>query len=163
MTCLAGLMVAKATAPAHVHLTDGNAAAMANVKRIVAQNELRTDVACSVLRWHEAAHARHAPYDLILCADCLFFDEARPALADAIDHLLRPGGSALVMAPARGGTFNLFVQEVARKNLKYSIARRYDEAVWSSHEALARAHQQGGPYYDEDLHYPLLLVLTKAS
>jgi calmodulin-lysine N-methyltransferase len=163
MTCLAGVMVAKAAAPAHVHLTDGNAAAMANVKRIVAQNELRTDVTCSVLRWHEAAHARHAPYDLILCADCLFFDEARPALAAAIDCLLRPGGSALLMAPARGGTFNLFVQEAARRNLKYSIAKRYDEAVWGCHEALSLEYQQGGACYDEDLHYPLLLVLTKPS
>ncbi|XP_059478038.1 calmodulin-lysine N-methyltransferase-like isoform X2 [Neocloeon triangulifer] len=164
MTCLAGLMVAKAVAPAHVHLTDGNTAAMANVKRIVAQNELRTDVACSVLRWHEVkVTAAAATYDFVLCADCLFFDEARPALAQAIDLLLKPGGSALVMAPARGGTFNLFVQEAARKGLRYSIARRYDDAVWASHEALAQAHLQGGPFYDEDLHYPLLLVLTKPS
>ncbi|XP_065354038.1 calmodulin-lysine N-methyltransferase isoform X2 [Cloeon dipterum] len=164
MTCLAGLMVAKAAAPAYVHLTDGNQAAMANVKRIVAQNELRTDVACSVLRWHEAGHLRPAAlYDLILCADCLFFDDARPALADAISLLLRPGGSALVMAPARGGTFNLFVQEVARKGLRYSIAKRYDDAVWASHEALMHAAQHGGPFYNEDLHFPLLLLLTKPS
>lgn len=164
MTCLAGLMVAKSTNPSKVYLSDGNSAAVANVKRIVTRNEMRTEVTCGVLRWHESSKwvSVNGTYDLILCADCLFFDEARPALASAIKCLLRPGGSALVMAPRRGGTFDQFVEAAGARGLLCSVARRYDEAVWSSHESLLQAHLHGGPFYDEDLHYPLLLVLRKS-
>lgn len=164
MTCLAGLMVAKATSPAKVYLSDGNSAAVTNVKRIVTRNELRTDVICGVLRWQDASKwvSIHGTFDLILCADCLFFDDARPALATAIKYLLRPGGSALVMAPRRGGTFDQFVQEASKRGLVCSVALKYDEDVWSSHESLLQIHNQGGPFYDEELHYPLLLVIRKS-
>ncbi|KAF4528193.1 hypothetical protein B566_EDAN014018 [Ephemera danica] len=163
MTCLAGLMVGKSTSPSKVHLSDGNSAAVANVKRIIVRNEFRMDVSCSILRWHEANKwlVNHGAFDLILCADCLFFDDARPELASAISCLLRPGGSALVMAPRRGGTFDVFVEEAAARGLLCSVARCYDETVWARHEALLNSFNQGGAFYDEDLHYPLLLILSK--
>jgi calmodulin-lysine N-methyltransferase len=163
MTCLAGLMVGKAASPSKVHLSDGNTAAVANVKRIILRNDFRMDVSCSILRWLEANKwiVSHGTFDLILCADCLFFDDARPALASAISCLLRPGGSALVMAPRRGGTFDLFVQEAASRGLLYTVVRCYDEIVWARHETLLSSYNDGGAFYDEDLHYPLLLILSK--
>ncbi|XP_076766088.1 calmodulin-lysine N-methyltransferase-like isoform X1 [Xylocopa sonorina] len=43
-------------------------------------------------------------YDVILCADCLFFDEARSDLVETIYGWLTNDGLALVMAPRRGPT-----------------------------------------------------------
>ncbi|KAJ9598078.1 hypothetical protein L9F63_026818 [Diploptera punctata] len=85
MTCLAGLMLAKYSTAASIHVTDGNISAVDNVRYILKQNGFDEDkVTCSVLQWGDfqgKLNCKHiTTYDIILSADCLFFDDARQDL-----------------------------------------------------------------------------------
>ncbi|KAH8377067.1 hypothetical protein KR093_003295, partial [Drosophila rubida] len=160
-TSLAGLMLAKYAKPYAVHLTDGNEVSVENVRKTVCLNELSCYTKCSVLKWQEAAvraHAEQAKFEFILCADCLFFDEARSALVDTIWYYLAPHGVALIMAPQRGRTLNVFRDECVARGFRVELATRYNETIWQRHLQL----KTDSALYDEDLHYPLLLRLCKS-
>lgn len=47
-------------------------------------------------------------FDIIICADCLFFDEGRPQLLECLKKALCPGGISIIVAPSRSGTFEVF-------------------------------------------------------
>lgn len=160
-TSLAGLMLAKYAKPYAVHLTDGNEVSVENVKKTVCLNELSCYTKCSVLKWQEAsarAQAEQGKFEFILCADCLFFDEARSALVDTIWYYLAPQGIALIMAPRRGRTLNVFRDECVARGFRVDLAKRYNETIWQRHLQL----KANSALYDEDLHYPLLLRLCKS-
>lgn len=160
-TSLAGLMLAKYAKPYAVHLTDGNEVSVENVKKTVCLNELSCYTKCSVLKWQEAAaraQAEQEKFEFILCADCLFFDEARSALVDTIWYYLAPQGIALIMAPRRGRTLNVFRDECVARGFRVDLATRYNETIWQRHLQL----KADSALYDEDLHYPLLLRLCKS-
>ncbi|XP_030384012.1 calmodulin-lysine N-methyltransferase [Scaptodrosophila lebanonensis] len=159
-TSLAGLMLAKYAKPYAVHLTDGNEVSVENVKKTVCLNELSCYTKCSVLKWQEVTNrspAEQAKFEFILCADCLFFDEARSALVDTIWYYLAPHGMALIMAPRRGRTLNVFREECMARGFHVELAIRYNETIWQRHLQL----KVDSALYDEDLHYPLLLRLFK--
>ncbi|XP_016979014.1 calmodulin-lysine N-methyltransferase [Drosophila rhopaloa] len=159
-TSLAGLMLAKYATPYAVHLTDGNEISVENVRKTVCLNELSCYTKCSVLKWQEKcarSQAEQAKFDFILCADCLFFDEARSALVDTIWYYLAPEGSALIMAPRRGRTLSVFQDECVARGFRVELATRYNETIWQRHLQL----KADSALYDEDLHYPLLLRLCK--
>jgi len=160
MSCLAGLMVAKYTSAARVVLTDGNQIAMENVGRIVEKNGLKglTHVTSEVLQWGK--QSKLGRFDVILCADCLFFDEDRCDLVQTIDDLLAEEGVALMAAPQRGDTLGKFFEEANAAGLVCVLHKEYNQQVWQSH-----IHMQAteGSIYDEDIHYPLLLTVTKAG
>lgn len=161
MTCLAGLLIAKYGKPHGVHLTDGNALAVENVKRTCRLNDINNCyIKCSVLKWEQISLCRFETekFDYILCADCLFFDEARSALVDAICHFLSDSGVCFVMAPRRGTTFDLFVECAIRKRLMCNVFVRYDEHIWERHLELKKSN-----FYDENIHYPILVQLTKSN
>ncbi|XP_033327120.2 calmodulin-lysine N-methyltransferase [Megalopta genalis] len=190
MSCLAGVIAAKYCDPSGVALTDGNATSVENVRRIVARNEMADLVECCVVRWSKAARAirtarsaksfpygNHiglrikswtagdddspiAPeksYDVILCADCLFFDEVRSDLVETIYGWLANDGMALVMAPRRGQTFERFADAATKRGFTARRIDRYDHRIWSRHLELLDHSQE----YCPDLHYPILLELTK--
>ncbi|XP_034099648.1 calmodulin-lysine N-methyltransferase [Drosophila albomicans] len=160
-TSLAGLMLAKYAKPYAVHLTDGNEVSVENVRKTVCLNELSCYTKCSVLKWQESAaraHAEQDKFEYILCADCLFFDEARSALVDTIWYYLAPHGIALIMAPRRGRTLNVFRDECVARGFRVELATRYNETIWQRHLQL----KTDSALYDEDLHYPLLLRLCKS-
>ncbi|XP_017120927.1 calmodulin-lysine N-methyltransferase [Drosophila elegans] len=160
-TSLAGLMLAKYATPYAVHLTDGNEISVENVRKTVCLNELSCYTKCSVLKWQEKcarSQAEQAKFDYILCADCLFFDEARSALVDTIWYYLAPEGSALIMAPRRGRTLSVFQDECVARGFRVELATRYNETIWQRHLQL----KVDSALYDEDLHYPLLLRLCKS-
>jgi len=160
-TSLAGLMLAKYATPYAVHLTDGNEISVENVRKTVCLNELSCYTKCSVLKWQEKcarSQAEQAKFDFILCADCLFFDEARSALVDTIWYYLAPEGSALIMAPRRGRTLSVFQDECVARGFRVELATRYNETIWQRHLQL----KADSDLYDEDLHYPLLLRLCKS-
>ena len=48
-------------------------------------------------------------YDVIISADCLFFDEGRPQLLECLKKALKPGGTAIIVAPSRSGTFEVVI------------------------------------------------------
>ena len=160
MTCLAGLLIAKYGKPYGVHLTDGNALSVDNVKKTCRLNDI-TDcyVKCSILKWEsyrKELKYEMEKFDYILCADCLFFDEARNALVDTIWYFLANIGTALVMAPRRGTTLDAFVNCAKAKGFTYTIVENYNETIWQRHLNLKNSH-----FYDENIHYPILIKLTK--
>lgn len=182
MTCLAGLLIAKYGRPYGVHLTDGNAMSVQNVQKTCRLNDIANCyVKCSVLKWEQHCHTMDGvgsgaasvainetdengvcaleceKFDYILSADCLFFDEAREALVETIWWYLSPSGMALVMAPRRGKTLELFVACAAAKGFHCKIVQRYNEMIWIRHLELLAS-----PSYDEDIHYPILIQLTKS-
>lgn len=162
MTCLAGLLVAKYAATECVHLTDGNCVSVDNVRHTLKSNGLSEDgsVCCSVLKWENALgdNNNNDTFDYILSADCLFFDNSRCALVNALWHLLKSDGCAIVTAPHRGKTLDSFVKQAKAKGFMCRASARYDDVIWCKHLRLKET-----PFYDENIHYPILIELTKAT
>ncbi|XP_032819593.2 calmodulin-lysine N-methyltransferase [Petromyzon marinus] len=165
MTCLAGLMVAITSEAKEVLLTDGNDKAVKNVSTILERNTssgliTAADVTSRVLRWdnEEDIFPLEGKFDILLCADCLFVDEHRASLVDTLHRLLRPGGTVLVFAPQRGITLDKFCVLAERSGFKIEKTEAYDQQVWAIHSAVKT---EGKNAYDENLHYPILLTLTR--
>ncbi|XKL61386.1 hypothetical protein PGB90_008443 [Kerria lacca] len=156
MSCLAGILLAQSVDCRSIHITDGNTTAIENVRKIIKENStLRCPLSCDVLVWQY--HYEHSnTYDIILAADCLFFDNYQIDLIRLMAALLNSNGTILVMAPKRGDTLQKFVNLSREFNFTCAVYRYYDEIVWSQHLKL-KVH----PEYKEDIHYPLLLILHK--
>lgn len=162
MSCLAGLMVAKYGKPCHVELTDGNFRSIQNIEYIITRNELSKVTNCSELKWESTKYnmektAFVKTYDIILVADCVFFDESRQDLIDTIWYYLAKRGTAFVMAPRRGQTLDHFISKSKLVGFSCSVLENYEATVWHRHLQLLKSNSD----YDANLHYPILIILEK--
>jgi len=167
MTCLAGCLLAVSDfsphpAPREIHLTDGNPTSVSNlqliVNRIKADAEKKPsicdDIEAFEYRWDvQAAHAEL--YDVIICADCLFFKETTASLAQSIYKMLNDNGKALIVAPNREGTFGYF-KNLAMEYFTVEEVHQYSSEIVKAHESFINE-----PGYDPDIHFPKLLILRK--
>uniref|UniRef100_A0A4W6F8G9 Calmodulin-lysine N-methyltransferase n=1 Tax=Lates calcarifer TaxID=8187 RepID=A0A4W6F8G9_LATCA len=95
-------------------------------------------------------------FDIVMCADCLFLDQYRASLVDAIRRLLQPNGMALVFAPLRGETQRLFCQLAQQAGLCVSQHQQYDAQVWD-------VHLKTCIKMDENLVNPIQLLSRKCA
>lgn len=156
MSCLAGLFCAKYGSPKSVLLTDGNKVSIENVQISLHGNSFPCPVESCVLKWNNCE--LNTKFDIILCADCLFFDDARADLVEILWRLLSTNGLALVMAPKRGHTLDAFISQSENVGFTSRKIVNYNDVVWEKHLGLLDNSE-----YDENIHYPILIELTKSK
>jgi len=164
MTCLAGLAVALCCDAKSVIVTDGNEKSVANLKSIIEKEDHnfgQTRVTCDIMRWDNKDHITklNGPFDKIVCADCLFFDDHRQDLVTAVFDLLKDDGEALIFAPTRGDTFDSF-QACATALFDVERFANYDDKIWNHHMENIKL---GNDMYDANIHYPEMLLLKKKT
>ena len=163
MTGLAGIFLASFGNPSKVLLTDGNEDCVENMEAIICQNKPlfgSTEVSAKKLLWDEHCDlsALESQFDFIIIADCLFFTQCHSGLLYVIESLLKDSGSVIIMAPQRKDTLKLFCSKAAPQFSVVEI-ENYDPVVWSRHQLTKKQE----PMYDEDIHYPVLLLLSKKT
>ncbi|KAF8768411.1 Calmodulin-lysine N-methyltransferase like protein [Argiope bruennichi] len=162
MACLSGLAIAATAGAKEVFVTDGNMRCVENVKCIIEQNRQyfgATHVVSRLLRWDvvEDLADLKSRFDVVICADCLYYDDGRHALAETIWKILKVDGVAVILSPTRGKTFQYFV-DIVEKDFMVERLMAYDTHVW---ELNCRLKEAKSSVYDEDLHYPQMLILRK--
>jgi len=161
MTGLAEIFLASFGNPSKVLLTDGNPDCVENMKAIIYQNKPllgSTEVSSERLLWDENSDLSdlQSQFDFIISADCLFFTESHSGLLYVIETLLKDNGSAIIIAPQRKDTLKSFCRK-AMSQFCVAEIETYDSTMWTRH-LLAKKQD---PMYDEDIHYPVLLLLSK--
>ncbi|KFM66369.1 Calmodulin-lysine N-methyltransferase, partial [Stegodyphus mimosarum] len=125
-------------------------------RKVIENEKISID---KLLRWDmdEDLTDCRTRFDVVLCADCLYYDEGRQPLSSTIWKILKDNGLAVILAPTRGRTFQQFV-DLVQKRFHVERLMAYDTHVW---ELNCRLKESKSSIYDEDLHYPQMLILRK--
>lgn len=104
-------------------------------------------------------------FDTVIACDCLFFKDYHDDLIwvlhaaleghDGIDTH-RADRKALLLQPRRSGTMELFIQKASRV-FHIEVLEEYDDQVVSMRD---QYRSDPTSLYSEDIHYPVLLILT---
>lgn len=164
MTGLAGLIVAQTCSPKHVLITDGNENSIENLDIVVNENKrlelIEQDIAsCKLVKWANGSEDLDMDYDVIICADCLFFDEGRPQLLECLKKKLKAGGTAIIVAPSRSGTFEDFVT-LTRESQHFVVSAELTQYSTKVNEVAEKLQKDSR--FIPNLHYPRVLMLQKA-
>lgn len=122
---LCGQFLAKKYPDSTCYLTDGNHDSVAHCSKLIQENFI-TNAICQVLRWDQPETFNFAQsdcnnndnypekIDLLLVADCFFFDEYRLPLANCVKQFIdnNPELRVIVIGPTRNGTFEDFLEIV---------------------------------------------------
>ncbi|KHN85565.1 Calmodulin-lysine N-methyltransferase [Toxocara canis] len=156
MTGLAGLMALTAGAKT-IYLTDGNERSVENLQMIVEKNSLNLGVKCAILEW--AGERLSEKFDLVICADCLFFTNSHEALLGCIHAHLVDGGTAYLMAPSRRGTAMQFLNQIYEERERWKSV----QVVFHFQREIERRIKlfEGQDIYEPDVHTPILFILQK--
>ena len=143
MTGLAGLIVAQACDSKNVTLTDGNEVSVKNLAAIIKENKLEAKISSRPLKWNDTEKGKKVlpQYDVVICADCVFFDEGRPQLVSCIANSLKSGGIAILVAPKRSRTLDDFVNMINKETQLFNPAKinyRYSEKIWLRRQELLK-------------------------
>ena len=177
MTGLAGLVVAAYAAhkgmDLDVVLTDGNATSVELLEASISDNSrshtppegdgVTVRVSRALLQWdpdvEPVADTLGGPFDLVMAADCLFFESAHPGLIHVLSTSLSVGGHAICIQPPRGGSAQRFVDALDGSGLE--VVERVDDASYLDRVAELDAQFAEDELYDRDIHLPTLLVLKR--
>lgn len=162
MTGFAGLVAALTHGPTRVLISDGNELSVDNSRVVIAGNTdgfVGTHVTSDVIKWGEVAcyEKYKGEFDLVIAADCLFFDSVHRELLSTISCVLRGGGRAILLAPHRGSTLTAFC-ELARELFVVEVSEKYSDVLWDKHVSSLTQYPSS---YSTDLHYPIMVTLHK--
>lgn len=165
MTGLAGIFLSKTSLPKEVVITDGNEKSVRNLQLIINHNQLSTNslpVKAEVVVWEntdlsDTYENLRERFDVVLCADCLFFTDVHEGLISLLNHLLKPStGKVIMFAPLRNGTLTVF-RDLAEKYFDIETSDDYLSVVSRKHALFLNDSCK----YDQDIHYPLMLTLKR--
>ncbi|CAI4229649.1 unnamed protein product [Auanema sp. JU1783] len=112
-----------------VVLTDGNANSVRSLANIISHNKL-SDISSLLLLFGEGVSQE---FELILLADCVFFEEYHSLLLESFDKLLTEDGCVLLCSPYRKGSLKAFLTLLdSDKRFIYSPNLAFDSFI-SSH------------------------------
>lgn len=172
----------------HVTLTDGNPSGVKNnvVNQYLTKLNsqmwqqkgnyspyLDLDVQCEILLWTtdlDSGKDSLMNQDVVLVSDCVHFQNFHAALATTTLRCLRVGAIAIFCQPTRGPSldnfFNLLLTGTSDTETTDTIeSTSLLSCTWLSHPIIeqkdheARLHSNN--VYDENLHHPKILVVTK--
>jgi len=165
MTALAGLIVAAECHPERIVLTDGNEKAVENIGVIIENNPfyLQEKAISRILKWDEDVGADlEGSADIVLCSDCLFFDEGRAPLVQCLKKLIKhsPQSQVILIQPRRRGTMQKFLDLVeADGYFRHEVSERVTEEIQNILETKIQSDQM----YEADLHQSILIRLWPKS
>ncbi|EDO48617.1 predicted protein [Nematostella vectensis] len=162
MTALAGVMLASSCDVTEMLLTDGNLESVQNIDHIIEKNIEcfgSTKVHSRKLIWGDDTVScdMRNKYDVVIAADCFFHVESHESLLKTLDALLVEEGRAVMMAPCRSQTLQQFCSR-ASPMFDVQIIRNYDHKITEKHLKVSSSNIED---YDEDLHYPVLVILSR--
>ena len=109
------LAIALGCKPQNVHITDQEPM-LALMRRNIALNKLEDKVAASVYNWGEACpHPVPAHPDVVLAADCVYFEPAFPLLQATLQDLIGPNTTCYFCFKRRRRADVHFVKAIKKK------------------------------------------------
>jgi predicted nicotinamide N-methyase len=146
-----------------VHLTDGNSGVVQLAEANIAANSIRaSEVKAFVLPWKEVPPSI-GRYDVILAADCLYFEKAHAGLLELLDSSLTVGGVAYFVCPPRGKSLHVFMDNLRRHSSGYAMDMHV--AGWNSHidAVIATVRAKQPELFDDNIHSLCILTVERLS